>query len=42
VAIEIGERLSLEAFSVGNTTASRRINTPTTFMLLLQNSRRKN
>jgi hypothetical protein len=35
--MESGESTSLEAFPDGNTTASTSINTPTTFMVLLQN-----
>src|ERR1700756_1502579 len=39
--MESGERVSLEAFPEGNTTASTSINTPTTFMVLLQNKKLK-
>jgi hypothetical protein len=37
--MESGESISLEAFPEGNTTASTSINTPTTFMVLLQNGK---
>jgi hypothetical protein len=40
--MESGETLSLEAFLEGNAIASRRINGPATFTVLLQNRKSKN